>query len=107
MSKDEFKIGDTVRIRNHVTGKWDSVGVIKEERGATGRDNTSFIIEMENGNEALRHNSHIRHKESRDSRRQPQIRFEDNITIVPDRNSQDNAPPRRSEKIRENGQNNN
>ena len=107
MSADELKVGDKVRLRNHTRVKWDSVGVIKEERSANGKDNISFIIELENGNEALRHKAHLRHKECSDKRRQPQICFEDNTTIVPDDDSQDNTPLRCCERIRENRQNNN
>ena len=31
-SKDQFSIGDKVRIRNHLGGRWDKRGVIVEER---------------------------------------------------------------------------
>ena len=44
-SRDIFSVGDSVRVNNHIGGRWDKSGVIIEER-ATGTSSppSSFII---------------------------------------------------------------
>ena len=61
-SKDEFKTGDRVRVRDPKTGKWDKIGTITEERDMDGYRNLSFVVEMENGWETICHKAHLWHK---------------------------------------------
>ena len=47
------------------TKKWNKVGTIKQKREADDNQEVSFIIELQNGCETIRHRSHIRHNVTR------------------------------------------
>ena len=61
-SREEFKVGDRVVMRDHERKKWNAYGVVKEERVAEDGTIHSFIIMGENGKDYLRHKSHLRHR---------------------------------------------
>ena len=61
-SRDVFKVGDRVRIKNNVDGRWETKGVIKEARSSgTSSAPASFLILCDSGTEMLRHKSYIKH----------------------------------------------
>ena len=60
-SKDEFKMGDLVRVQDHVDKNWKKKGKVVGVRDAGDGTNQSFIVRMENGHEAIRHKNHMRH----------------------------------------------
>ena len=61
MSSDSFEVGDSIRVQDMRSKKWNRSGVIKEARVSDDGQEVSFIIEMENGRETIRHRSHLRH----------------------------------------------
>ena len=64
-STNEFRIGDEVRIQDLNTKTWTKVGKIKEARKADDEQDVSFVIELDNGRETIRHRSHLRHNVTR------------------------------------------
>ena len=62
-SSDQFSVGDRVRVRNHVGGRWDKKGVIVEERPTgTSSPPSSFVILFVDGHSGLRHKSYLKHE---------------------------------------------
>merc|ERR1711954_27947 len=59
-SSDEFLEGDSVRIQNMRSGRWDKSGVIKEIRRSDDGQEVSFIITLPDGKATIRHRSHLR-----------------------------------------------
>ena len=64
-SSDTFEVGDEIRIQDSSTKKWNKIGTIKEKREADDNQEVSFVIELQNGRETIRHRSHIRHNVTR------------------------------------------
>ena len=64
-SSDEFVVGDEVRVQCQNTKTWTKVGKIKAARKADDEQDVSFVIQMENGRESIRHRSHLRHNVTR------------------------------------------
>ena len=64
-SAEIFIEGDSVRIQNIATGKWDKSGTIKEARVADDGQEVSFLISLPNGKETIRHRNHLRHNLNR------------------------------------------
>ena len=64
-SADEFKVGDHVRVQDVSTKKWNKSGVVQESREADDGQSVSFIILMDNGNESIRHRTHLKHDVTR------------------------------------------
>ena len=54
-SADVFEINDEVRIQDMNTKRWNKVGKITEKREADDEQNVSYVIELENGHETIRH----------------------------------------------------
>ena len=60
-SKDAFAIGDRVRIKNPLDGRWNKSGTIVEERPTgTTSPPASFVVKTDDGTELLRHKSYIK-----------------------------------------------
>merc|ERR1711954_136134 len=59
-SSDEFQEGDSVRIQNMKSGRWDKSGTIKEVRRSDDGQGVSFIISLPDGKETICHRSHLR-----------------------------------------------
>ena len=59
-SSDVFRVGDPVRIQDHVSKRWIQKGVITEARQGDDGSNTSFMIKSETERTLLRHLNHIR-----------------------------------------------
>ena len=77
ISSDTFELGDTVRIQNMATSRWDKSGVIKEVRTADDGQEVSFVISLPNGRETIRHCSHLRHNINRYTRiTETKVRFD-------------------------------
>ena len=62
-SLDQFAVGDAVRVRNHLGGRWDRKGVVVKERPTgTASPPSSFVIKFVDGHEGLRHKSYMKHE---------------------------------------------
>jgi hypothetical protein len=81
-SKDCFKVGDRVRLKDPKTLKWDKKGVIKEQRQAPDGRAYSFIVSMDNGRDSVRHKSHIKHHESGNAERDARVSFADKVDVA-------------------------
>ena len=64
-SSDTFLEGDSVRIQNMRSGRWDKSGIIKEVRRSDDGQGVSFIISLPGGKETIRHRSHLRYNLNR------------------------------------------
>ena len=61
-SRDCFGVGDRVRIRSHLNGRWGLKGVVTEARNSgSSSPPASFLILTESGTEVLRHKSYLKH----------------------------------------------
>ena len=49
MSADSFSVGDSVRIQDMKSKRWNRSGTIKESRTSNDGQEVSFVIQMENG----------------------------------------------------------
>jgi len=88
-SADEFKLGDRVRVQDVATKKWNKSGVVQEAREADDGQSVSFIIKMDNGNESIRHRSHLKHDITREDRASPiRIRFIEEDATTSGKNSE-------------------
>ena len=104
-SADEFKLGDRVRVQDVATKKWNKSGVVQEAREADDGQSVSFIIKMDNGNESIRHRTHLKHDVTREDRASPiRIRFieedakTDGKVQDPDSDTDTDSTPDSSEK---------
>merc|ERR1711954_47017 len=59
-SADEFKEGDSVRIQDMRSGRWNKSGIIEEVRISDDGQSVSFIIGLPDGRKTIRHRSHLR-----------------------------------------------
>ena len=60
-SKDVFKVGDRVRVRNILGGRWDKSGtIIGERQTGTASPPSSFTIEFSDGSTGIRHKSYLK-----------------------------------------------
>merc|ERR1711954_627534 len=59
-SSDTFLEGDSVRIQNMRSGRWDKSGMIKEVRRSDDGQGVSIIISLPDGKETIRQRSHLR-----------------------------------------------
>ena len=60
-SREQFRVGDKVVMRDHERKSWDVYREVKEERMAEDGTTHSFVVMGENGKEYLRHKSHLCH----------------------------------------------
>ena len=60
-SKDQFKEGDKVILRDLVTRHWSTEGLVVGEIPSGNIMPLSFVIELQSGNRTIRHMSHMRH----------------------------------------------
>ena len=61
-SRDSFSVGDRVRIRSHLDGRWDKRGTIVEARSSgTSSPPASFVIKTDGGTELVRHKSYLKY----------------------------------------------
>ena len=60
-SADVFELNDEVRIQDMNTKRWNKVGKITAKCEGDDEQNVSYVIELENGRETIRHQSHICH----------------------------------------------
>ena len=60
-SRDQFDVGDRVRIKSHLDGRWGTKGVVTEARhsGSTSPP-ASFMVLTDTGAEVLRHKSYLK-----------------------------------------------
>ena len=69
-----FSVGDRVRIKSHIDGRWNTSGTVVEARpSGTTSQPASFLIKTTAGAELLRHKSYLKH----DVRRQQDIDLDD------------------------------
>merc|ERR1712081_171098 len=61
-------MGDSVRIQDMRSGRWNKSGVIEEVRQSDDGQSVSFIIELPDGRKTIRHRSHLRFNINRYSR---------------------------------------
>ena len=62
-STDIFSVGDKVRVKNPINGRWSKSGEIIEERSSgSASPPASFIVKMDNGTESLRHKAYLKHE---------------------------------------------
>ena len=59
-SRDEFKKGDRVVVRDPTNRRWCLEGTVVDERKGDDGTPTSFIIKFDNGKSTIRHKSHMR-----------------------------------------------
>merc|ERR1711954_93078 len=59
-SADEFKEGESVRIQDMRSGRWNKSGVIEELRRSDDGQSVSFIIGLPDGRKTIHHRSHLR-----------------------------------------------
>ena len=64
-SLESFEEGDSVRIQNAASGRWDKSGTIKEARLSDDGQSVSFITSLPNGIETIWHRNHLRHNINR------------------------------------------
>ena len=75
-SRDIFKIGDSVVLRDHVDKKWKIRGKVEESRLADAGTVQSFLVRTESGGLLLRHKSHLRHDtRASDAKGPKKVRF--------------------------------
>ena len=61
-SRDTFSVGDRVRIKSHIDGRWSTSGVVVDTRpSGTSSQPASFLIKTSTGAELLRHKSYMKH----------------------------------------------
>ena len=60
-SRDQFKEGDKVLLRDPKTKRWVTEGLIVGERNSDNGFPVSFVIELDTGHRTIRHKSHMRH----------------------------------------------
>ena len=60
-SKDKFNEGDKIVLRDPVTRRWSTEGLVVGERPSDNIMPVSFVIELQSGNRTIRHKSHMRH----------------------------------------------
>ena len=58
-SRDHFKEGDKVLLRDPKSKRWVTEGLIVGERNSDNGFPVSFIIELETGQRIIRHKSHM------------------------------------------------
>ena len=75
-SKDKFEINDLVRVQCQIDKTWKKKGKVVDVRVSEDGSQQSFIIRMENGREAIRHKSHLRHAGAIDGPAK-KVRFEE------------------------------
>ena len=75
-SKDKFEVNDLVRVQCQIDKTWKKKGKIVDVRISEDGSQQSFIIRMENGREAIRHKSHLRHAGAIDGPAK-KVRFEE------------------------------
>ena len=61
LSADLFKIDNEVRVHDIQSKIWDRVWKIISKREADDGQDVSFVLEKENGCEAIHHQTHLRH----------------------------------------------
>ena len=64
-SADVFEVDHEVRVQDVASKKWNRAGKIIGARQADDGQNISFIVQMDNGHEAIRHRSHLKHNITR------------------------------------------
>ena len=74
-SRDVFMEGDAIRVQDPVDRHWKKKGVIKEIRKSPDNQAHSFIIQLEEGGQTIRHKSHIKHDTVSEKKRSPTVRF--------------------------------
>ena len=77
-AKDKFEVNDLVRVQCQVNKTWKKKGKIVDVRVSEDGSQQSFIIRMENGREAIRHKSHLRHAGAVDGPAK-KVRFEEEV----------------------------
>ena len=77
-AKDKFEINDLVRVQCQINKTWKKKGKIVDVRVSEDGSQQSFIIRMENGREAIRHKSHLRHAGAVDGPAK-KVRFEEEV----------------------------
>merc|ERR1711954_489143 len=83
---DEFLKGDSVRIQNMRSGRWDKSGLIKKVRRSDDGQGVSFIITLPDGKETICHRSHLRHNLNRYTKiSETRVKFDLNV----DRNGEE------------------
>ena len=60
-SRDQFKEGDKVLLRDPKTKRWVTEGLIVQERNSDNGFPVSFVIELDTGHRTIRHKSHMKH----------------------------------------------
>ena len=64
-SRDIFSVGDKVRVKSHINGRWSTKGTVTEARySGTSSLPASFLILTDSGTEILRHKSYMKHNTS-------------------------------------------
>ena len=62
-SRDSFAIGDHVRVKSNLDGRWTTRGTIQEARpSGSSSPPASFLILTDSGKEIIRHKSYIKHE---------------------------------------------
>ena len=98
-SSDEFVVGDKVRVQDQNSKTWTKVGTIKAARKSDDEQDVSFIIDLENGRETIRHRSHMRHNVTRYTKiAETKVRFK-----APETNVDDNKPDEEEKKTKKKG----
>ena len=60
-SRDAFAVGDKVRIKSHLDGRWNKSGTVIEARpSGTTSPPASFVIRTDSGTEIIRHKSYLK-----------------------------------------------
>ena len=61
-SRDSFGIGDRVRVKSNLDGRWTTRGTVQEARpSGSSSPPASFLILTDSGQEILHHKSYIKH----------------------------------------------
>ena len=62
-SKDCFAVGDRVRVKSNMDGRWATKGTFQEARpSGSSSPPASFIILTDSGKELIRHKSYLKHE---------------------------------------------
>ena len=62
-SRDSFGIGDRVRVKSNLDGRWTTRGTVQEARpSGSSSPPASFSILTDSGKEILRHKSYMKHE---------------------------------------------
>ena len=62
-SKDCFAVGDKVRVKSNLDGRWATKGTIQEARpSGSSSPPASFLILTDSGKEIIRHKSYLKHE---------------------------------------------